>query len=166
MRSIFLAAPVCFLYSANTVQASMVTAIAGEVLKIPTKKQNQRLEVRLSPETMVQIQKSARERGFRSANSFVRSAIANELRGTSGRSEEWEHTLAASINRLAKEMRSLHNAQQTHYALADAFVRLFLTCIPEPPADVRDAAVARAKLRYEVFLRSVVAGVSGGTTHD
>lgn len=131
------------------------------------KTQNQRLGVRLSADTMAQIQKSARERGFRSANSFVRSAIANELRGVSGNSDEWEQTLAASINRLAKEMRSLHHVQQTHYALADAFVRLFLTCIPEPPADVRDAAVARAKRRYEVFLRSVSAGVSEGTTaHD
>ena len=41
------------------------------------------------------------------------------------------------------------------YAFVDVLAKTFLTCVPEPPRDVHDQAVARGKVRYDLFLKSV-----------
>jgi hypothetical protein len=41
--------------------------------------------------------------------------------------------------------------------------RLFLTCVPEPPAEVLDQAKRRAKLRYDRFLVSVAQNMTTDT---
>jgi hypothetical protein len=43
----------------------------------------------------------------------------------------------------------------------DALVKTLLTCVPEPPRDAYDQAVARGKARYDRFLKSVGAGMLG-----
>ena len=63
--------------------------------------------------------------------------------------------VATSIDRLAKDVRTLHNAHQALFALTDSLIRLFLTCVPEPPAETIDLARRRARLRYDRFLVSV-----------
>jgi hypothetical protein len=37
----------------------------------------------------------------------------------------------------------------------DVLAKTFLTCVPEPPRDVHDQAVALGKARYDRFLKSV-----------
>jgi len=43
----------------------------------------------------------------------------------------------------------------------DALVKILLTCLAEPPQDAYNQAVARGKLRYDRFLKSVGAGMVG-----
>ena len=50
---------------------------------------------------------------------------------------------------------ALHKAMQTHVAFQDATVKLLLTCLPEPPPGVQDAAKARARQRCDKLLRAV-----------
>lgn len=116
---------------------------------------NQRLEVKLPPELLSQVREAARQRGFTSANSFVRAAIANELKTGESAFERTEQTIAASLNRAMKELRSLHTASQANFAITDGLVRLFLSCIPEPDSRSRDAVRKQAKLRYRRFIQSV-----------
>jgi hypothetical protein len=40
-------------------------------------------------------------------------------------------------------------------------VKTLLTCVAEPPRDAYDQAVARGRLRYDRFLKSVGAGMAG-----
>lgn len=72
-----------------------------------------------------------------------------------------EEIVAASIERLRKDLRSLHTNQQALFALTDALTRLILTCLPEPPADVLDQAKRRAKLRYDRLLLSIAQHMAG-----
>lgn len=116
---------------------------------------NQRLEVKLPPELLSQVREAARQRGFTSANAFVRAAIANELKTGESALERTEQTIAASLNRAMKELRSLHTASQASFAITDGLVRLFLSCIPEPDSRSRDAVRKQAKLRYRRFIQSV-----------
>jgi hypothetical protein len=51
--------------------------------------------------------------------------------------------------------------QQAAFAFSDAQVKMLLTCVPEPPKEVYDQAVARGKLRYDRFLKSVGMGMVG-----
>lgn len=44
--------------------------------------------------------------------------------------------------------------QQALFAYADTLAKTILTCMPEPPADAKPQAVARAKARYERLLKS------------
>jgi hypothetical protein len=41
------------------------------------------------------------------------------------------------------------------FAAVDSLARLFLTCTPEPPAEIIDQAKRRARLRHDRFLLSV-----------
>ncbi len=40
-------------------------------------------------------------------------------------------------------------------------MKTLLTCVAEPPRDAHDQAVARGKVRYDRFLKSVGAGMAG-----
>jgi len=50
---------------------------------------------------------------------------------------------------MAREIRNLWIGQQALFALVDVLANTFLTCIPEPPRDVRNQAVALGKIRHE-----------------
>ena len=116
---------------------------------------NRRIEVKVPPELFAQMKKAAHAQGFSSVNSLVRAAITNELSTGDTALDRTEQNIAASIDRLAKEVRSLHTAHQALFALTDSLARLFLTCVPEPPTEVLDQAKRRARLRYDRFLLSV-----------
>ena len=73
----------------------------------------------------------------------------------SARPSDREAFVAASLDRLSKEIRNLHTTQQALFAAVDSLTRLFLTCIPEPPPEALDQAKRRARLRYERYLVSV-----------
>ena len=125
--------------------------------------QSKQNNVRLPAAVSEAIGKAVKERGFPSASAFVRHAIEQEL----GRGEELANTearITATLDRYAREMRGLHDAQQANFAYLDALVRVFLMCVPEPPSDIADATRTKAKARYENFLRNVARSMSGGET--
>lgn len=122
-----------------------------------------RLEIRLPSELLAEINTQAKRRGFKSANAFVRAAIVSELRSGETALDRTEQNIAASVDRVAKELRSLQGAQQSLFSLVDALVRLFLTCVPEPPSEMLDQAKAKARLRYDRFLLSVAQGLKRGS---
>lgn len=62
---------------------------------------------------------------------------------------------------LAREIRGVRLGQQALFAFVDALVKTLLTSIAEPPPNVYEQAVARGKLRYDRFLKSVGAGMVG-----
>jgi hypothetical protein len=72
-----------------------------------------------------------------------------------------EERIAATLERLARDIRNIRLAQQALFAFVDPLAKTLLTCIAEPPRDAYDQAVARGKLRYDRFLKSVGAGMVG-----
>jgi Arc/MetJ-type ribon-helix-helix transcriptional regulator len=119
-----------------------------------------KIAIRVSDALSRQLQAEAKQRSFDSASAFVRHAIQCELRQGESAVSQVEERIAATMNRLAKEVRALHTAQLATFALVDSLVKVFLTCVPEPPNDALDPAKARAKRRYEKFLVSVAQGMS------
>lgn len=69
--------------------------------------------------------------------------------------EEAEDRIAASLDRLRREVRSQGNALQALFAFLDGLTKTVLTCLPEPSGEAYQAAVTRAKARYEWSLKSV-----------
>jgi len=115
----------------------------------------QRFELRLPAEQMAMMKRAADAGGFRSANAYLQAVLARDLRNSKSERTDEETFVAASIDRLSKEIRGLHTGQQALFATIDSLTRLLLTCIPEPPPEALDQAKRRAKLRYDRFLVSV-----------
>ena len=106
---------------------------------------------------------AAKERGFRSASAFIRTAIENEIRRRGGAGQQAEDRAAASLERVSTELRRLATGQQALFAFVDALAKTVLTCVPEPSGDAYQQAIARARSRYDRFLKSVGSGMSGAS---
>ena len=119
--------------------------------------------IRLPEELVGQIREQSNKRGFNTASAFIRAAIAKELAGSRTTFEDTEERLAATIDRLAGELRRLRTGQQGLFAFLDALTKTVLTCLPEPSGENHAQAVARAQARYERFLKSVGMRIAGDT---
>jgi hypothetical protein len=102
-----------------------------------------------------------RKGGFSSRSAFIRAAAEHELAGRESGVDAAEQRIAASLDRMAREIRNLRLGQQALFAFVDVLVKTLLTCVPEPPRDVHDQAVALAKARYHRFLKTVGKGMVG-----
>ncbi len=117
--------------------------------------------VRLDADLNARIELAAREHGFASASAFIREAIQRSVSAQESATEAAEQRIAASIDRAIGEIRKVRRVQQAAFAFADAQIKMLLTCVAEPPKDVYDQAIARGKLRYDRFLKSVGMGMVG-----
>ena len=109
--------------------------------------------VRIQPELDRRMQNATKERGYRSPSAFIRAAIESELKSRSERAGMEEQT-AASFDRLAKEFRRVLRGQQAIFALLDAFTKVFLGCVPEPPAEARAQAITVARDRHMQLMKA------------
>ena len=91
--------------------------------------------VRLSKDEQAQLYQAARERGYLSPTAFIRAAIRNELTGRESEVSETEQRIAATIERLSRDIFRANRGQQALFAVVDTLVKTFLTCVPEPPRD-------------------------------
>jgi Arc/MetJ-type ribon-helix-helix transcriptional regulator len=121
----------------------------------------ERFELRLPESLMARVRDAAEERGFANVTAFIRSALQNELRNGETALDRTERAVAASIDRVSRDVQTLHTTQQAVFALTDSLARLFLTCIPEPAPEVLDQAKRKARLRYNRFLKSVAQNMTG-----
>ena len=117
--------------------------------------------LRLDQLLIGRIERAAAGGGFSSATAFMRAAIERELAGRENGVDAAEERLAASLDRLSREIHGVRLGQQALFAFVDSLVKTLLTCIAEPPNDAYVQAVARGKVRYDRFLKSVGAGMAG-----
>ncbi|HLH01363.1 MAG TPA: hypothetical protein VKX25_01220 [Bryobacteraceae bacterium] len=110
--------------------------------------------IRFSETVTKQVETAAKEQGFASASAFVRYAVEQELSGRQDGLTGAEERLAASIEQVRKDLYRLMRVQQALFAYLDTLAKAILTCMPEPPADAKPQAVARAKERYDRLLKS------------
>lgn len=117
-------------------------------------RKNERFELLVPQDLLERLKVVAGERGT-SVASVVRMALENEMRHGEPAIAKTERIVSASIDRVARDLRTLQTAQQAVFALTDSLARLFLTCVPEPAPEALDQAKRRARMRYDRFLKSV-----------
>src|SRR5260370_39232769 len=125
--------------------------------------------VRFSDKTMRELKTASRMRGFESAAAFIRYAVEQELCAGQEGLTGAEERLAATVEQVRREVSRLGRAQQALFAYLDTLAKALLTCLPEPPADAKPQAVARAKERHERLLKSAgraMVGESGMAIKD
>lgn len=69
-----------------------------------------RFELRLPPDQMAMTKRTAHARGFRSANAYVQAVLVKDLRNAQDSDTDRDAFIAGSIDRLAREIRTLHTA--------------------------------------------------------
>jgi hypothetical protein len=85
---------------------------------------------------------------------LIREAIWKEFGEREEAGSDAEQRMAATMERLERDIgRSVRN-QQALFAVVDTLVKTFLTCVPEPPQDGLPQSVARARDRYARFVKS------------
>lgn len=114
----------------------------------------ERVGIRLSKEEHTQIQEAARRLEFTGPSAWVRQAIRNELAGRGTASTAAEERMAATLERVLRDVTRVARGQQALFAIVDTLVKAFLTCIPEPPLDGMPQSVARARDRYARFVKT------------
>ena len=117
--------------------------------------------LRLDAALLSRVEQAAKQGGFESPSGFIRAAIERELSGRESTLDETERRIVASLDRFARELRSVRLRQQAEFAFIDALVKTMLTHLTELPRDAYDQAVARGKVRYDRFLKSVGMGMNG-----
>ena len=118
--------------------------------------------IRLPEETKKQIEEAAERGGFSSPTAFIRYAIQQQLAtGSPQRNSGGEERLGANLDQLRREVARMHRAQQALFAYLDTLSKTILTCMPEPSADARSQAVARARERYDRLLKTVGKAMAG-----
>ena len=119
--------------------------------------------IRFSETTGDHIDQAVKQGGFSSPTAFIRYAVQQQLTARAGHGSESgaEERLAANLDQLRREVVRLGRAQQALFAYLDTLGKTILTCMPEPPADARPQAVARAKERYDRMLKSAAKAMAG-----
>jgi|SRR6266568_8358869 Arc/MetJ-type ribon-helix-helix transcriptional regulator len=110
--------------------------------------------IRFSEKVTKEIEETSRQRGFASPTAFIRYAVEQELSGRQDGLTGAEERLAASIEQVRRDQFRAMRAQQALFAYLDTLTKTILTCVPEPPADAKAQAVARARERYDRLLKT------------
>jgi hypothetical protein len=119
-----------------------------------------RIAVRLSREDRDRITEAVKARGYTSPSVFIRSAIQNELNGRPELTET-EDRIVGGFDRMSRDNARIVRGQQALHALLDTFVKTVLTCMPEPSSDARPQAIARAKDRYHLLIKTAGQTMAG-----
>lgn len=117
--------------------------------------------IRFSEKTTKEIDSIARKRGFSSSSAFIRHAVDQELSVRQAALVGAEERLAGDVEQVRREVFRLGRAQQALFAYLDTLAKTLLTCVPEPPADAKAQAVARARERHDRLLKTVGRGMLG-----
>ena len=117
--------------------------------------------IRLPETTNKQIEEAAERGGFSSPTAFIRYAIQQQLAAGFPNSDGAEERLGANLDQLRREILRMSRAQQALFAYLDTLGKTILTCVPEPAADARSQAVARARERYDRLLKTVGKALAG-----
>ena len=104
---------------------------------------------------------AAKIRSYDSPSAFMRAAIEKQLRGVDATPDESEQRIIASLERYSKQVRRMSTGQQALFAYIDALAEVILSTLPDTDEDARTAAVARGKLRFSRFIKSVGANMVG-----
>jgi len=143
----------------STLSFSMCLA-QGEML-VDEAKNHQNAGMRLSEATYKAVVQVAKARDYTSPSAFMRAAVEKELRGVDATLDESEQRIRASLDTYSKQVRRVGVGQQALFAYMDALAKVILSTLPDTDDEARKASVARGKLRYSRFLKSVGANMVG-----
>jgi Arc/MetJ-type ribon-helix-helix transcriptional regulator len=121
---------------------------------MPKPKTAKKVTIRLTRDEEQQLRDGVKRRGYATTSALIRDAIWKVLGEREEAESDAEQRMAATLERLERDIRRAVRGQQALFAVVDSLVKTFLTCVPEPPQDGLPQSVARARDRYARFVKS------------
>jgi len=118
------------------------------------KEPNRRITVRFTQDDERRLKAAMERRGYATASAFIRESLSKEFSTRGDAASDAEQRLAATLERLSRDIARAVRGQQALFAVVDTLAKTFLTCVPEPPQDGLAQSVARARDRYARFIKS------------
>ncbi|MEX3556221.1 MAG: ribbon-helix-helix protein, CopG family [Burkholderia gladioli] len=120
------------------------------------------MSVRFDEEPARRLQELSKARG-RSKVDLIRQALDAFLKADEQNTylDELEARLAATINRLQRDMAGMRNDQQFMFSYLDQMARFILLVSPEILPDQKKAKGIVASERYKKLIEHTVGGMSG-----
>lgn len=118
--------------------------------------------VRIPDALAEQLDQAAKSRGL-TVSAYVREALRLQL-DEATRDEKLaalEDRVAASLNRMSRDLKNSRQDVQMLIAMLDKFVRQYLLHTPPVPAEAVKAAAASADDRHEKWVRGFLAEIQG-----
>jgi Arc/MetJ-type ribon-helix-helix transcriptional regulator len=113
-----------------------------------------KVTIRLTRDEEQQLRAGVKRRGYATTSALIREAIWKELGGREESGSDAELRMAATMERLERDIGRSVRGQQALFAVVDTLVKTFLTCVSEPPQEGMPQSVARARDRYARFVKS------------
>lgn len=120
------------------------------------------MSVRFDEEPAQRLQELSKARGC-SKIDLIRQALDAFLKADERNTylDELEARLAATINRLQRDMAGMRNDQQFMFSYLDQMTRFILFVSPEILQDQKEARKLMASARYKKLIEHTVGGMSG-----
>ena len=115
---------------------------------------NRRITIRFTQDDEKRLRAAMERRGYATASAFIRETLSREFDKHGDAASDAEQRLAATLERLSRDIARAIRGQQALFAVVDTLAKTFLTCVPEPPQDGLTQSVARARDRYARFIKS------------
>ena len=77
------------------------------------------------------IELATKQGGFSNPSAFIRAAIERELAGRENGVDAAEERIAASLDRVWREIRGVRLGQQALFAFVDSLAKTLLTCVAD-----------------------------------
>ena len=111
------------------------------IMKTP----NRRITVRFTQDDEKRLKAAMERRGYATASAFIRESLSKEFATRGDAARDAEQRLAATLERLSRDLARSIRGQQALFAVVDTLAKTFVTCVPEPPQDGVTQCVARAR---------------------
>jgi len=113
------------------------------------------LTIRLSEGRVKQIRDRVREKRFDSPTALIRYAVEQEL---SSDEETMEHRIAATLDQIRWDLRSLGKTLNALFAFVDTLAKVVVRSLP----DQTTSSARMARERYELFLKQAASAMEDG----
>src|SRR5712664_3302674 len=94
-----------------------------------------KVTIRLTRDEEQQLRTAVKRRGYANTSALIREAIWKEFGEREEAGSDAEQRMAATMERLERDIGRSVRGQQALFAVVDTLVKTFLTCVPEPPQD-------------------------------
>lgn len=115
--------------------------------------------VRLDSADREALEKVAAQAGYRSLSAFMVAAAQEKARLI--RDDDvltaMEERMAATFGRVMQMIQTVNDGVQINVSQVSKLAQAFFACVPAPPPEEVDAAVAQARLRFERWEKLVAA---------
>ena len=127
-----------------------------------SRKRDVHLQLWLTAEESRRLSEMAQQWGHKTSEEFVRGILGKHGRLTE-QMQSVEKRQAATLTAIRSEIARLQRTEYVLFAMPENLAKAFLTYMPMPATENKEAAIALGKAAFERYLRAVGTSLNNGS---